>query len=114
MGLESGFRPISTSQRAYPRNKIALLKVLSPKGRTMFIFFLWLLACSNLAIANELMTLLNEGARIESEAPYGYSFNSLSYREGHLIRTPTQGHYEYFNDPLNTDAERLKIGVERT
>jgi hypothetical protein len=78
----------------------------------MFTFFLWLLAFSNLAFASELMTLLKEGARIESEAPYGYSFNSLSYREGHLVRTPTQGHYEYFNDPLNTDAERLKLALK--
>ena len=76
---------------------------------TLLIFFSLF---ANLTFASELLTLLNEGTLIKSEADYGYSTNSLSYRAGDLIKTPTQGDYEYFEDIKITDAERFTRAIK--
>ncbi|HXW60565.1 MAG TPA: hypothetical protein VEK06_03405, partial [Myxococcota bacterium] len=74
----------------------------------MIIFIFLLSIASPLVIANDLMNLLRESTLIHSEAPYGYSTNSLSFKYGELINNKTKEEYEYFIDNLMTEAERFK------
>jgi hypothetical protein len=64
-----------------------------------------------LAIANDLMNLLTESSLIHSEAPYGYSTNSLDFKNGELVNKKTIEEYEYFIDTSMTDAERFKLAA---